>query len=454
MTHSESPFDDIDLGLMQSIARKWLGKNASPGKTLSLATAINTAISLFDSSSDIAVAIQLIQNGDLAWGLTVLLIDYIPMWQVLLHGITSNAWKEVEDTRERWITCLILLFAPLAFPLLQIYWLLSMKTTKKGKRTLNFLHQNSKVAELLSGTFESPMQFIFTMILYAYGKLPLPGSETTIISDSSGNQLNLGALPGVISVAFSALTMIKNSVNLAEAKTTMDMVSYAAFCFSTIVFRISSYILLVITFREMSVPIFGLIAIATLSVIARSDWTITRGLSLFTTFMVGLVIPSAVSQEPQKTQLKGQTTTTEEETKARYRLTSRIVLWTIPLIIFFSGLLLVLFKYTNYKVSSDLLMKEDYSKSCIKTLVLLLVIPSGICSFISAILLKMEKHRGIATVALIAIAVLTLTSTVGSITYVFQGKFDSFLNECDMNYNLPPIQNILNTMYHPFLLQA
>ena len=411
---------------MQFIAQKWLGKNASPGKTLSLATAINTAISLFDSVSDIAVAIQLIQNGDWALGLTVLLIDYLPMWQVFLHGITSNAWKEMEDIRERWITCLILLFAPIAFPLLQLYWLLSMKTAKKGKGTLNFLHQNCKVAELLSGTLESPMQFIFTMILYAYGKLPLPWSETTIISDSVGNQLNLGALPGVISVVFSALTMIKHSVDLAEAQTTKEKVSYAAFCFSTIVFRLSSYILLVITFREMSAPIFGLIAITTLSVIARFDWTKTRGLSLFTTYLVGLIIPSAVSEEPQKTQLKGQTTITEEETKTRYRLTSRIVLWTIPIIIFFNGLLLVLVQYTNYKLSSDLLMKEDYSKSCITTLVLLLVIPSGICSFISAILLKVEKHRMIATVALIAMAVLTLTSTVGSITYVFQGKFDIY----------------------------
>ena len=98
------------------------------------------------------------------------------------------------------------------------------------------------------------MQFILTMILYAYGKLPLPWNEATIVSDSVGNQLNLGALPGVISVAFSALTMIKNSTDLAESQTTKDRVSYAAFCFSTVVFRLSSYILLVITFREMSAP--------------------------------------------------------------------------------------------------------------------------------------------------------------------------------------------------------
>ena len=442
---------------MQSIARKWLGKNASPGKTLSLATAINTAISLFDSLSDIAVAIQLFQQGDWTWGLTVLLIDNLPMWQVLLHGITSNAWKEMEDTKERWITCLILLFAPFSFPILQIYWLLSMRTAKKGKGTLNFLHQNSKVAELLSGTLESPLQFIFTMILYAYGKLPLPWSESTIISDSVGNKLNLGALPGIISVVFSVLTMIKNCADLAEAQTTKDKVSYAAFCFSTIVFRLSSYILLVITFREMSAPIFGLIAIATLSIIARFDWAMTRGLSLFTTFMVGLIIPSAVSEEPHKTQLKGQSTAPAEVTRTRYRLTSRIVMWTNPIIMFFNGLLCVLCNYTNYKVSSDLLMNEDYSKSCITTLVVLLVIPSGICSFIGAILLKVKKHHLIATVVLVAMAVLTLTSSVGSIFHVFEGKFNFFLGNVLRNngcLRFPRIQNILNSMYHPFLLQA
>ena len=281
----------------------------------------------------------------------------------------------------------------LYFPLLQIYWVLSMRTAKKGIGTLNFLHQNAKVAELLSGTLESPLQFIFMMIIYAYGKLPLPWSEVTIISDSVGNKLNLGSLPGIISVTFSALMMIKNSADLAEAQTTKDMVSYTAFCLSTIVFRLSGYILLVITFREMSAPIFGLIAIATLSVIARFDWAMTRGLSLFTTFMVGLIIPCAVSKEPHKTQLKGQTTDTAEVTKTRYRLTSRIVMWTTPIIIFFNGLLCVLFNYTNYRVSSDLLMNEDYSKSSITTLILLLVIPSGICSFIGAVLIKVEKHH-------------------------------------------------------------
>ena len=99
--------DQIDLGLMQSIARSWLGKNSSPWKTICLATGLNTAVSLFDTFSDIAVAIQLIQNGDYLWGITVLLIDYLPMWQVLLHAITSDAWRNLEDGKERWITGLI-----------------------------------------------------------------------------------------------------------------------------------------------------------------------------------------------------------------------------------------------------------------------------------------------------------------------------------------------------------
>ena len=383
---------------------------------------MNTGVSLFDTCSDLAVAIQLMLAGEWAWGITVLLIDYLPMWQVLLHATTSKSWKEMEDRREKWITCLILVFAPFAFPLLQLRWLLSVETANKA--TFNFRHQNSKVAELISGTLESPLQFALLIIMYSYQKLPLPWSEATVIRDTVGNELNLGGLPGMLSVIFSVLTIVKSCIDVAEAKTKKDAVEYAAFSLMTSIFRLSGYILCVITFREFSSIMFALIALVTLTVIVRFDKKMRRGFSKYTTLIVGLFIPSAVSMEPHKAQYKdSETTTTSEATKNRRKLTGTIAMWAIPVILFFNGILLVLLTFTDYRVSADLLMDENVSKTRIRALILFLVLPTGVCSFIGAVCIRNEKHKTITTIVMVTMAILTIASASGSMTHVFSGKF-------------------------------
>ena len=132
------------------MARWWLGKNATLLKTIYLSMSINIAMSLSDSASDLAVALQLISNGQWRMGLAVILIDCLPMWHVLLHSATSKAWKELEDPTEKVILCLILFFAPIAFPLLQLRWVLNYNTEKKG--LFKFLHQNARLAKLIAGT--------------------------------------------------------------------------------------------------------------------------------------------------------------------------------------------------------------------------------------------------------------------------------------------------------------
>ena len=406
---------------MQSIARSWLGKNSSPWKTICLATGLNTAVSLFDTFSDITVAIQLIQNGDYLWGITVLLIDYLPMWQVLLHAITSDAWRNLEDGKERWITGLILIFAPVAFPLLQLYWLMKIKTAKKG--TINFIHQNVKVAELVCGTVESPLQFLFLLICYAYNKLPVPWNEKNVFVDSVGNEFNFGAVPGMLSVCFSCLTMIKNIVDLSESKTKQEALSYGAYSFTTCVFRLTGYLLVIIVLRELSVAMFVLIAFGTLTVIVRFDQEAWRGMSWCTTFLVGLVIPCAVSKEPHKNQYKAETTTTTTEaTKTRRILTSTIAIWAIPTILLFNAIVFGLLYLPWYRVSSDLLMDESDSKRSIKALIIFLVLPTGICSFLGALCMRQEKRRTLSTVGLVVMAVLTIACLTVSFIQVFKGK--------------------------------
>ena len=103
--------EKIDLGLIQKLAKLWLGKNSTPIKTINLTMLIKTLLSLSDTFSDIHLAIHLYLHGHWQWALTIILIDYLPMWQVLLHTSTSKAWKELDDWREKLLTVGILMFS-------------------------------------------------------------------------------------------------------------------------------------------------------------------------------------------------------------------------------------------------------------------------------------------------------------------------------------------------------
>ena len=290
----------VDLGISQKLARWWLGENVTLMKTIYISMVLNITMSLSDTASDLAVAIQLIYQGEYRLGLAVILIDYLPMWHILLHSATSKAWKTLESPKERWILCFILVFAPIAFPLLQLRWMLNFHIKSKG--VFNFLHQNVRLAELIAGTLESPMQFIFMLMLYSHGKLPLPWENSTIIEDSLGNQLNLGGMPGVFSLFLSSITIVKNAVDVAEARSIKESAIFSAFSFMVCIFRISGYTVTFIILREFSVLMFVLIAFVSLTAIIRFDKSTARQFSLITTFIIGIFIPSAISGSPHEIQ--------------------------------------------------------------------------------------------------------------------------------------------------------
>ena len=413
----------VDLGVTQTIARYWLGPNATLLKTIYLSMAINITISLSDSSSDLAVAIQLILKGELAWGVTIILVDYLPMWQVLFHSSTSKAWNRLEDPKEKTILCLILVFAPIAFPLLQLRWILNYHTKKRD--VFDFLHQNSKLAELISGSVESPMQFVLLLIMYAYGKVPLPWSSSTIIKDSAGNQWNVGAVPGMVSLSLSGLTLIKNAVDSAEAKTSTELMMFASFSILTCVFRISGYTIAIITLREFSVVMFFCIALSSLSIIVRFDKMSRKGFSSLTTFIVGIFVPSAISEQPHLIQYPKININTKTSDKVRNRriLTGAIGFWAVPIVlVFIIALLLLILFDKEYKVSSDLILDNGTSKRCLQYLILVLVLPSGILSLIGATLMKREKLCRLYSGLLFLLAMASFSFAVGSIVHVFKGE--------------------------------
>ena len=380
------------------------------------------------------------------------------MWQVLLHTSTSKAWKELEDWKEKQLTVIILIFAPIAFPLFQIRWLVNLhkdKQDRNGKN--NFLHQNSRVAELISGTVESPLQFMLMMIMYFYNVIPMPWSEDSIIEDSAGNRLNVGALPGVISLLLSSSSILNNALDLSESKSRNQMLSYASFSLITCIFRMTGYVLVVITFREFSSIMFILIAFVALSIILRFKKESTKGFSLVTTFMIGIFIPCAVSEEPQNRQyLPDETNQAEldaelDASNKRRKLTAKIAMGSIPIIMLFNIILLILLTSTDYRLSSDM-VTPDISKASIKTLISMVVVPTGVFAFIGALAIRQgkikdrrkdQKKEVFSTALLTAMAVSTLCFVSGSIYKTVSGNiFKSYSNHITFSRLLLCIINL------------
>ena len=157
-----------------------MGKEISeknPAKAITSAHTFKIILSSLDTISDLMVALTLIGEEEYGWALAVILVDYVPTWQVLLHGLKSPAWQELKNVKEKVLACVILALSPFASVLfrLRLLWGYS----DKPDDLFNFHHQNQKVSELITSCMESPLQLLLMMRLMAYGKLPMPWNKTT-----------------------------------------------------------------------------------------------------------------------------------------------------------------------------------------------------------------------------------------------------------------------------------
>ena len=192
--------DTLDLGLFQTLTKHWIGKEISeknPSKAIKSAHILKAFLSSLDTISDLTVALTLIEEKEYCWALSVMLVDYLPSWQVLLHGIKSPAWQKLNDFREKVLTCVMLAFSPFASVLFRLRLLWGY--FDKPDDLFDFHHQNQRVSELITSSVESPLQLVLMMLLVAYGKLPMPWNETSTIQDDWGNSVSLGPFPGMFS---------------------------------------------------------------------------------------------------------------------------------------------------------------------------------------------------------------------------------------------------------------
>ena len=73
---------------------------------------------------------------------------------------------------------------------------------------------NLKMSQLLSGSFESPIQVTLLLICWGRNKLDVPWNDPTVILSDCGNRIYLGILPGIFSTMISTLVIIKKNLSL------------------------------------------------------------------------------------------------------------------------------------------------------------------------------------------------------------------------------------------------
>ena len=101
----------VDFGLVSTIL-KLLLVNISE-KACGIATILSTtAISIGDTVSDFIVSFTLFFNGHRYWALIVIIIDYLPSWNILAHNVTSSKWRKFKDIKEKVITIVFLILFP------------------------------------------------------------------------------------------------------------------------------------------------------------------------------------------------------------------------------------------------------------------------------------------------------------------------------------------------------
>ena len=183
---------------------------------------------------------------------------------------------------------------------------------------------------------------------------------------------------------------------------------------------------MMITFlREYCIYLFfPLVSFFSLSAIVRFDPQKGRGFSLFTTFLVGLFVPCAVSTAPHVSQYaEGNEDNLSETASNRRKLTGKISMVALPVIILFNILLLsVLVLSVNFKVSPELVLDNNGSKQAAKHFLLWFLIPSGILAFIASFCVQKNtltnRHLSVLAVSF----VLVFISAVGTISTFPTGK--------------------------------
>ena len=407
---------EIDLGLALAVVTCLSNNGLSIRAKIILAMVMNMTISSGDTISDICIAIFLFSKSYWKWGITEIFVDYLPGWVVLLSNITIKSWKNVQITRGTIAMILISLISPISRPFFQLRWL--CKFNSRSTSTFNHAHFNARLGELVGAAFESPLQIVLLLVMYAKGILTVPWNSDSTIRDSLGNELNLGPVPGVFSLSLSLLSVLKGSVAISEAKDAGEKLAVCVYTLCTIIFRTLSFTLLIIYFNEWSVMPILIIVLATIVVIIRFDKDKKTDVSMLTTVLISLFLPTALAKRPEAKQRKANAHIRDKNAENRIILTRKISSVTAPLIILLDIALIVILRYLpEYKIACDIVLPKETS---IMMLTFFLV-PIGAFSFVAGLSIQEVKLAKRHYFGFILSAAVLLISSTSVITFQVSG---------------------------------
>lgn len=376
-------YGNLNLGILQIIIFQFFQRTAFAIKTT---LAITIIISIIDVISDYVVFTEVINQERIILAVILFVIDYVPGWLILFHNIMSGRWKAVKSTKHRILLAIFLFFSPFSMALTHIAWLLNFNTT--DEELFIFLHHSSKLSQIASGSFESPLQITILMYFWGKGYFPLPWQSEFQLKDSQGNIIVLKK--GLFSLVLSAISLLKAfTFDTPQTYSWSEKFEVLIFAVTNILFRILSYTNIVLYFEEwyvwVALPIF--IIIINTAVIVRfedGDW---KKSSSFTSVVVSMFVPTIVSEQPHEVQYRD-FKIPENELKLiiskKQNFTTKIAFITLPIIYLFDAIVFLVLKYSNFK-KNDLVVKEKYVEFGEYIFVQMLT-PLFVCSLIASIL--------------------------------------------------------------------
>ena len=369
-------WSQVDFGLISKLLKIVL-VNISDKVAGIISIIITTLISIGDTVSDFVVAFSLLFDKHYKWAIAVIVIDYLPSWNILTHNVTSRRWRRFKEKREKIVTLLFLLVSPFSMALFHLRWIAQFETSDQDK--FDFLHHNARLSNILSGSFESPVQIIVLLILYGKQKLDSPFDDTTsCYIDSIGRQLCLGILPGIFSMLNSIVSILKASLEISEGKSFEDKIYILIYAFTNFSFRLPSIALLVLFFDEWAVTILAFVLISNFIVIVRYDKEKRKNFSVFTSAVVATVSPFISSDQTNlysRKDIKRDILDDIESKTHRKKLSALVSMVTTPLLLMSNIALLLLLEFNNdFKFSDDI----NIEKTTVTNLLVKFFLPMGV----------------------------------------------------------------------------
>ena len=367
----EEKWKTVQFGLIHTILSK-LFKNVSYRVCGILTILTQVTISISDTISDFAIAITLFSRKHTTLGWAVIIIDYVPGWILAIHNSFSLKWRSAETINQKVLTTAFLIFSPFSQALFHIRWL--CRFDKAGPKEFELLHHNSRLSQLLCGSYESPMQIMLLFIVWGQNKIDLPWSNETCLKDSQNRTVCLGVIPGILSLAISLLSLLKGSIELSEGQSWTEKGITFVYSFCNFAFRLPSIALLILYFNEWSLMIFIPIMVANLIMILRFDTDKRQDLSIVSSVIISTVTPFVASDQTnlyQRTESQIASVDTSSDNTYRRKLASNISMAISPML--FTGDLVLFFLLRFHKTfdyNDEIILEENVTEKILSMFLL------------------------------------------------------------------------------------